>query len=57
MGFSERGLTNLVANGMDTLGTLAFGIGQPGVLLADDASTTSRGISWGLWRQLQTLLS
>ncbi len=37
MGLSERGLNNLVGNGMDTLGTLAFGTGQPGVPLADDA--------------------
>ena len=37
IGFSERGLASLIGNGMDTLGTLAFGIGQPGVPLADDA--------------------
>ena len=37
IGLSERGLASLIGNGMDTLGTLAFGIGQPGVPLADDA--------------------
>ena len=37
MGLSERGLNNLVTGGMDTLGTLAFGIGQPGVPVPEDA--------------------
>ena len=35
VGLSDRAVNALIANGFGTLGTLAFGVGQPGVALVD----------------------
>ena len=35
VGLSDRTVNNLTANGFETLGTLAFGMGQPGVALVN----------------------
>ena len=35
VGLSERATNAITANGFETLGTLAFGVGQPGVSLVD----------------------
>ncbi len=35
VGLSDRAINALTANGFETLGTLAFGVGQPGVALID----------------------
>ncbi len=35
VGHSDRAVNALIANGFGTLGTLAFGVGQPGVALVD----------------------
>ncbi len=35
VGLSERAITAIATNGFETLGTLAFGMGQPGVALVD----------------------
>ncbi len=51
MGLSARALASLGANGLDTLGTMAFGVGQPGVpeTETDDAfSSFARGQLGGL---------
>ena len=37
IGMSSRALASLVANGYETIGMLAFAIGQPGVPLVEDA--------------------
>ena len=37
IGMSARALASLTANGYETIGMLAFAIGQPGVALVDDS--------------------
>ena len=40
VGLSDRAINALTANGFETLGTLAFGVGQPGVALVDSQFQT-----------------
>ena len=41
VGLSDRACNALTANGFETLGTPAFGVGQPGVALADGEFQTT----------------
>ena len=47
VGLSDRAINALIANGFETLGTLAFGVGQAGVALVDgEFQTFALKLSW-----------